>query len=77
MGASPKTKAEYREAIARKQAEVERLKVALAAAKEREKRDKKLGQWSSHGPDFVRGQIASVKGEIARLRAEMANAPKG
>lgn len=77
MGASPKTKADYRIKIAQKQSELERLKALLVEAKERQKRDRKNGTASSHGPDWVRGQIAGVKGEIARLKAEMANAPKG
>lgn len=76
MGAEPRTKSEYREAIARKQGELERLKADLARAKQTEKEAKRNNQVVSHGPSWVQGQIASCKSEIARLKAKMADAPK-
>lgn len=60
MGSSPKTKAEYREKIARKQGELERAK---AAAQQYKSLD-----WKN--------RVVSLKSEIAELKAKMANAPK-
>ena len=64
MGASPQTKAEYREEIARKQAFVESLKAKLASTTDKSARVQ------------LRHNIGNVKGEIAHLKAKMANAPK-
>ena len=64
MGASPQTKAEYREEIARKQAHVESLKAQMA------------GTTNKFTRDQLRSQIGNIKGEIAHLKAKMANAPK-
>ena len=64
MGASPQTKAEYREEIARKQADVEHFKAMLASSTDKYNRNQ------------LRRTIANIKGEIAKLKAEMANAPK-
>lgn len=79
MGSSPKTKSDYQAAIARKQGEIERIKAMLPEIKRREKEAiKKYGSINfSHGSSWQLGQIASLKAEIARLKAEMKNAPKG
>jgi uncharacterized small protein (DUF1192 family) len=79
MGSSPKTKSDYQAAIARKQGEIERIKAILPEIKRKEKEAiKKYGSINfSHGSSWQLGQIASLKAEIARLKAEMKNAPKG
>ena len=64
MGASPQTKAEYREEIAKKQADVEHLKASLANANNQQTRAQ------------LQHLIGNAKAEIARLKAKMANAPK-
>ena len=78
MGASPRTKSEYQAAIARKQGEIERIKAILPDIKRREKEAiKKYGCINfSHGSSYQLGCIASLKSDIARLKAEMKNAPK-
>lgn len=79
MGSSPKTKSDYQMAIARKQGEIERIKAMLPDIKRREKEAiKKYGGVNfSHGSSYQLACIASLKAEIARLKAEMKNAPKG
>lgn len=79
MGSSPKTKSDYQMAIARKQGEIERIKAMLPEIKRREKEAiKKYGCINfSHGSSYQLGLIAGLKSEIARLKAEMKNAPKG
>jgi uncharacterized small protein (DUF1192 family) len=79
MGSSPKTKSDYLAAIARKQGEIERIKAMLPEIKRKEKEAiKKYGCINfSHGSSWQMGQIASLKSDIARLKAEMKSAPKG
>ena len=79
MGASPKTKSDYLKVIARKQGEIERIKAMLPDIKRKEKESiKKYGCINfSHGSSYQLGIIASLKSEIASLKAEMKNAPKG
>lgn len=79
MGASPKTKADYQAAIARKQGDIERIKAQLPEIKRKEKEAiKKYGYINfSHGSSYQLSCIASLKAEIARLKAEMKSAPKG
>ena len=79
MGSSPKTKSDYQMAIARKQGEIEMIKAMLPDIKRREKEAiKKYGCINfSHGSSYQLSCIASLKAEIARLKAEMKNAPKG
>jgi uncharacterized small protein (DUF1192 family) len=66
MGASPKTKSDYRKLIAKKQGE-------LAQAKAMKSKAPKSGL--SYNKDYWSSVIASLQGEIARLKAEMADAP--
>ena len=78
MGSSPRPKSEYQIAIARKQGEIERIKAMLPDIKRREKEAiKKYGCINfSHGSSYQLANIASLKSEIARLKAEMKSAPK-
>lgn len=64
MGSSPRTKSEYKKKILELQAEYELLK-----------RNAKLHP-SSLGGDTWESRAASVKAEIARLKAKMVDAPK-
>jgi hypothetical protein len=68
MGASPKTKSDYRKLIAKKQGE-------LAQAKAMKSKAPKPGSGISHNKDYWSSEIASLQGQIARLKAEMADAP--
>ena len=61
MGASPKTKSDYRKKIAEKQA-------ALANQRARTPSD-------AQGKRHKKYSIAELQGEIARLKAQMADAP--
>ena len=63
MGAT--TKSDYKVKIARVQQDIERLNFSLAHAT------------TPLSKANLKGQIASKRGEIARLKAEMAKAPKG
>ena len=62
MGASAKTKSDFKAEIAREQAKIESLKGVLPTAGDK---------------NFVKSQIASHKVRIAELKAQMAKAPKG
>ena len=79
MGASPKTKAEYQAAIARKQGEIERIKAKLPEIRRAERESiKKYGSINfSHASSYQLSVIADLKSDIARLKAEMKNAPNG
>ena len=57
MGASPKTKSDYRKKIANKQALLASLRALPNKSQD------------------TKNRIGSIQGEIARLRAEMADAP--
>lgn len=68
MGASPSTKSEYREAIAKKQAEIARIKANIANSKTSKTLPHIVQNW--------RNDVARLQGDIAKLKAKMANAPK-
>lgn len=68
MGASPSTKSEYREAIAKKQAKIARLKADIANSKSNRTAPYIVSNW--------RNEVASLQADIAKLKAKMANAPK-
>jgi hypothetical protein len=65
-----KTKAYYREKIADKQAELARERAFKAAAPKSTATHR-----YSHDKDWHASIIARLQGEIAELRAKMANAP--
>ena len=68
MGASPSTKSEYREAIAKKQAEIERLNANIANSKTSKTLPHIVQNW--------RNDVARLQGDIAKLKAKMENATK-
>jgi len=66
MGSSPKTKADYRKKIASKEAE-------LARAKARRKTCPPDG--INRTRSLLEEEIAELQGDIAKLKAKMADAP--
>lgn len=68
MGASPKTKSDYRKKIAELQGE-------LAKARAMKSKAPKAGSGASHNKDMWSSDIANLQARIAKLKAEMADAP--
>lgn len=68
MGASPRTKSEYREAIADKKAKIAKLKANIADSKRSKALPHIVANW--------RNDVARLQAEIAHLKAKMADAPK-
>ena len=64
MGASPKTKSDYRREIAQKQAHLAYL------------RSQKSAMTNQNAKNICSHQIANLQGEIASLKAKMADAPR-
>ncbi len=71
-----RTKADIDREIAEKQAELARAKAHLANTIEHDKDLRKRGVGCVGNLYSVRDKVASIQGEIARLKAERKNAPK-
>ncbi len=69
--ASPKTKAEAREQIAKLQGDIAREKASLAYHKATFK-----GPGAEYGRSGIRRSIADKKAKIAKLRAQIPDLPK-
>lgn len=67
---SPKTKAEAREKIAKLQGDLAREQASLAHHKAT------YGNKAEYGASLIRGRIADIKSNIAKIRAQIPSLPK-